>query len=842
MNSKKSILILLATLSLQSICGNFSNGNNFAPATKNGIRPPAVPLITIDPYTSAWSFGDKLNENPVTHWTGKNFPLMGGLRVDGTVYRFMGKDKVKVTPVIGMAATKLWEGVYTESEPKGEWTSSVFDTKDWKNGKAGFGTKGNPFLSTPWTTDDIWIRRTFDWPADEPKKDLYLQFSHDDNIEIYLNGKGIAATGNGLDYDLIREISDDIAKNLKPTGNVLAAHCRNNGGGAYVDMGIMKKVKSDNDVFEKIAIQKSVVVMPTQTYYTFECGNVQLELIFTAPLLMNDLDLMTSPFNYVTYQVKSMDKTQHDVQLYLDATPQWAVNNTDQEVTFDKFEKDGLVYLKTGSKEQKVLGKSGDNIRIDWGYFYLISAKSAQKTNAIDEYSASKKAFSTNGKLSNEMGQTSSQMKKLMTVLAMSENLDKVSEKAVSGHILIAYDDIYSIQYFGENRMPYWRHDGKFDFLDIVKKGEVSYSKTMKLCADFDQKMMTDAAAAGGQKYAELCALAYRQAITAHKLVTDKQGNLLFLSKENFSNGSIGTVDVTYPSAPLFLLYNPDLLKGMLNPIFNFCENKNWTKPFAAHDVGTYPLANGQTYGGNMPVEESGNMLILTAAIALREGNADYALKHWDILTVWANYLLKEGLDPENQLCTDDFAGHFAHNTNLSIKAIMGIAGYSKLAEMLGKKDVASNYLKAAQDMANQWITKAEDGDHFKLTFDKSGTWSQKYNLVWDRILGFSLFPKDVAKKEMAFYMKHQNKYGLPLDNREDYTKSDWILWTACLTGNDNDFKALVDPVWLYAHQSDSRVPLSDWHFTTSGYQRGFQARSVVGGYFMKMLESVYNK
>lgn len=587
--------------------------------------------------------------------------------------------------------------------------------------------------------------------------------------------------------------------------------------------------------------QRSLTVWPTRTVYEFSEGPVSVALTFLTPVLPDDIDVLSRPVTYLIWEVRPVDGAPHEVSLHFSASAELAVNETSQPVTAGRLEVGSLVALRIGSEEQPVLQKRGDDLRIDWGYAYAAASRD-QAAAAIGSQARLAAAFAAGEALpAADDSRFPRPAGDETPAMAFTFALGRI-QGPVSRRLILAYDDEYSIQFMHRPLRPYWRRQG-MDASGLLAVSEKEYESLAARCRAFDEELMADLRAAGGERYARLCALAYRQCHAANKITADAAGRPLVWPKENFSNGCIATVDVFYPMAPQFLLLNPTLAKGSFVPILVYAASGRWKFPFAPHDLGTYPHANGQVYGGGersednqMPVEESANMILLVAAAAKIDGRPDFALPYWPQLEQWARYLEAKGYDPEHQLCTDDFAGHLARNTNLSAKAILGLGAFGMLCRMRGDAAAAEKYSKLARELAARWVREADDGDHFRLTFDRPGTWSQKYNLAWDRVLGLNLFPPEVARKEMAWYRRVQKRFGLPLDNRKEYTKLDWILWTATLTGDREDFEALVAPVYDFVNATPDRVPLTDWYRTDNARHVGFVARPVVGGVFMKML------
>ncbi len=553
--------------------------------------------------------------------------------------------------------------------------------------------------------------------------------------------------------------------------------------------------------------QTGLHVRPTRTEYEFEGAGVRIALTFLSPVLAEDAELVARPASYITWAVRSLDKQTHDVALYFDCTAEWVVDRPHQKVWATRAKFPDLCVLRVGAQEQRLLDRPGDDLRIEWGFLYLACAKDVVTDDVIAGHDTARDRFVADGTLPDADDlRFPRRAEDDWPVLAMLLDLGSVGVKLATRHVVLAYDDLYSVEYLDRRLRPYWRRDGAQP-ADLLRSAWGDYERLVERCRRFDDELVADLTKVGGEPYARLAALAYRQCLAAHKLAADWDGRPLMFAKENLSNGCIATVDVIYPAAPLFLLLNPALLKAQLTPVLEYGSSRRWPHPFAPHDLGTYPLADGQVYGGSeksaegqMPVEESANMLLLVAALAEADGNAEYALRYWPTLTRWAEYLRDNGLDPANQLCTDDFADELAHNANLSLKAILALGAYARLCERAGKPDDARAYRRTAEQMAAEWPQRADDGDHYRLAFDKPDTWSQKYNLAWERVLRLGLFPPEVARREVAYYKTKLNQYGLPLDNRKDYTKLDWCLWTATLAETRADFEALVTPLYRWAH------------------------------------------
>ncbi|MBQ8742517.1 MAG: DUF4965 domain-containing protein [Clostridia bacterium] len=636
------------------------------------LRPPAVPLITVDPYFSVWSPADRLTDSEPHHWTGRPNTAIGLVTIDGETFRFLGK------------------------------------------------------------------------------------------------------------YDVPE----------------------------------MKQTKRD---FTALS-----------TEYRFEAAGIELTALFTTPLLIDDYYYLTRPISYLKLSYKSLDKKEHDVKVKIAFSEEICINlRASEPVTASTFATNDIKSARIGSRDQKILACDGDDIRINWGYFY-ISTKGQSASTSIEKLAYGDSALPE------------------MTFVS-AENVICPECGAL---FTFAYDDIESIVYFGEHLKSYWNKDGA-KITDEIVKAFGDYDEVLAKCKVFDDKLFLDATRAGGEKYAEILELSYRQACAAHKLVLDKNGDILYISKECFSNGCAATVDVSYPSIPMFLLYNPELVHGMMRPIYKFSRTDMWEYDFAPHDAGRYPWVNGQVYGlrdteegrkllhkYQMPVEECGNMLVMAASAAIASGDTSLAKENLDLLEAWVKYLFENGRDPENQLCTDDFAGHLAHNCNLSLKAISGILGLGIIYKLLGDEAKFEEYKNIAREMSLDWIERAKNEDgSFRLAFDREGTFSMKYNIIWDKLFGTNVMPKAAINAEVASYRRKMNKYGLPLDNRSLYTKSDWLIWTATLADSKDDFMEMVEPLWEAYNASESRVPLTDWYWTHSATMRGFRHRTVVAGHWIKLLE-----
>ena len=301
--------------------------------------------------------------------------------------------------------------------------------------------------------------------------------------------------------------------------------------------GVTYRFMGAPDADIRQAQQLSVSVLATNTYYTFSCGPVELDVVFTAPMLIDDLDLLSTPVNYISYGVRVRDGKAHEVQFYLSASPLMGVNKPEQPTISAVVEQQGVEYLSTGTINQPILATKGDGVCIDWGYFYLSGMNGVLSLN---EEHTILEDFCTTGKLPASQKRMVCREATKMPALAYVHDFGQVSEG--SSFALVGYDEVLDIEYMYHRYKGYWARNGKSIFTAFSELTR-NYTAIMNRCRALDKRIYDDGLQAGGKKYAEILSGSYRHVIAAHKLFQDKDGNLLFFSKENNSNGCVNTVD-----------------------------------------------------------------------------------------------------------------------------------------------------------------------------------------------------------------------------------------------------------------------------------------------------------
>ena len=355
---------------------------------------------------------------------------------------------------------------------------------------------------------------------------------------------------------------------------------------------------------------------------------------------------------------------QHEVSVYYDNSAELVVNEPKQEVVWSRPKVEGLSVVRIGSKDQPVLQKAGDDLRIDWGNLYVAAPNERRRSMCIAGHEKARRAFARTAVCpktdDTRMPRAANDDWPVTAcVFDLGEVGDEADTAISDAHLRRRILDRVS-----------WHETASLLATQRHGCGETAANCRRAIrrigarCDAFDCRFMADwsASAARITPNSAPWPIARPSAPTSSS-PRPTAGRCSF-SKECFSNGCIGTVDVIYPAAPIFMLLNNDLLKASVTPVFDYAATPRWKFPFAPHDLGTYPKANGQVYGGGerteenqMPVEESGNMLVIAAVISQLDGNTKYAERYWPQLERWAAFLKEKGLDPANQLCTDDFAG-----------------------------------------------------------------------------------------------------------------------------------------------------------------------------------------
>lgn len=427
----------------------------------------------------------------------------------------------------------------------------------------------------------------------------------------------------------------------------------------------------------------------TRTVFVHNAGNAQISLEFLSPVNPKDYIRQSLPFSYLTIHILGvLNGKAASIQIYSDVDDSWNGQNMelfDQKTAWNiSSEGNTRVWqiTNTGGVEYAEGGPNAD--MATWGSTIYATKPSfgSTLTMAAGPRSDLRSHFVANGALTS-MGDNPDWTAGGST--GFVHDLGKVSS-AVGVTFVIGYYRDCVVNYLGNCRVGYFR--SQYD--DPVSAATFflnDYTIAANQSDTMDSDISKRANTAGGQKYADIIALSTRQTyggldLTIPTGTLDVDDHMIFL-KEISSDGNVNTVDVIYPAFPQLYVQDVEYIRLLLEPIVQYLASGRWKQPFVIHDIGShYPVADGHDDDTeeDQPVEETGNLLILAYIYQNASGNSAWAAKYESLFQGYADYLYENGLYPDYQLSTDDAAGPATNQTNLAIKAAVGLTSFGGIS------------------------------------------------------------------------------------------------------------------------------------------------------------------
>ncbi|KAM7186314.1 protein of unknown function (DUF1793) domain containing protein [Naviculisporaceae sp. PSN 640] len=611
-------------------------------------------------------------------------------------------------------------------------------------------------------------------------------------------------------------------------------------------------VAVDGDVYNwmggpsgyKLAKQVSLEYTSTKSIFTFDIdGKIVLTVTFFTPVYPDDPARQSLQSSYLSVKAKSSGSS-HKVQVYMDVSGEFASGSVHNQIKWQttmatRSNGRNLTFHNFKRSTPQVF-KEHEQVA-EWGEWYFTTGSSRDLTYQTGKDEVVRGTFANKTVLQNTIDTGFRNINDNWPVFAFAHDLGSVKTDEVERLFTLGLVQDQVIQFAGTSgqlqSLPgLWKSYYEDDISSVIAFYD-DYDHANTVCQRLDGEIKTDSENTAGRDYSTITTLAVRQTFGALQYAGNASHPYIFL-KEISSNGDIQTVDVIFPALPMFLYLNATLTKYLLDPLFENQEGGAYPNKYAQHDLGTFPVAEGHPKGDDeaMPLEECGDMIIMTLAYAQRTGDTDYLRNHYARLAQWAQFLVEESLVPANQLSTDDFAGTLVNQTNLAIKGIIGLRAMSQIANMTSNQDhwgnTAISYLQKWRELA---VNNNANAPHTTLSYGDNSSHGLLYNIYADKLLNLNFIPQEIYDMQSSFYPTVALEFGVPLDTRHNWAKSDWQMFAAAVASDDTK-KMFVRKLASWIGRTRTNRAFTDLYQADSGDYAAdnlqFTARPVQGGTF----------